>query len=86
MRTKSMDCRAKYGSMVCAAQSVDCTNPYFAPNISTLLYIYIHIYTVILEKNAEVKQSAIFFHISFLKVKMLFNLIMCLGAFIYNTL
>ena len=40
---QSMDCtcipwiaRAKYGSMVCAAQSMDCANPYFAPNI----YIY----------------------------------------------
>ena len=28
-----MDCRAKYGSMVCATQSVDCANPYFAPDI-----------------------------------------------------
>ena len=25
--------RAKYGSMVCTVQSMDCANPYFAPNI-----------------------------------------------------
>ena len=30
---RSMDCRVKYGSMVCTAQSVDCANPYFVPNI-----------------------------------------------------
>ena len=33
LRTKSMDCCDKYGSMVCAKQSVYCANPYFAPNI-----------------------------------------------------
>ena len=33
---KFMDWRTKYGSMVCAAQSVDCANPYFAPNIYML--------------------------------------------------
>ena len=29
---QSMDCRAKYESMVCVAQSMDCANPCFAPN------------------------------------------------------
>ena len=45
LRTKSMDFRAsgKYGFTVCAAQSVDCANPYIAPNI---------IYTEYVKKNA----------------------------------
>ena len=33
---QNMDYRTKYGSIVCAAQSMDCTNPYFAPNIYTI--------------------------------------------------
>ena len=45
LRTKSMDFRAsgKYGFTVCAAQSVDCANPFFVPNI---------IYTEYVKKNA----------------------------------
>ena len=37
---QSMDCRAKYGSMVCVAQSMDCANPCFAPNIYIKFYIF----------------------------------------------
>ena len=31
-----MDCRAKFGSMVCAVQFVDCATSHFAPNIYIL--------------------------------------------------
>ena len=45
-----MDCCAKYGSMVCAVQSVDCANPYFAPNIYTaVLYSNTYISRYILQ-------------------------------------
>ena len=40
---------AKYGSMVCAVQSMDYANPYFAPNIYILIiiitiWVYYHKY------------------------------------------
>ena len=50
-----MDCRAKYGSMVCTTQSVDCTNPYFVPNI----YIYIYISRNTYFKNHKRPRSTV---------------------------
>ena len=56
---RSMDCRAKYGSMICAAQYMDCTNSYFVPNIYSLLLQLVarHSSYVPLQKAVESSRS-----------------------------